>query len=199
MKTALLQLVEDFLSAFVFLGVYLTIGNLTLAVGSALAIGLGQFAFIHWRGRRIETMQWLSLALVIVLGAAALMTNNARFMMAKPSVIHFAIGAVMLRPGWMERYMPPIVREHVSESVLALNGYAWAALMFVLGISNLYVAAYCSPATWAWFISVVAIGAKVAAFAAQYVVLQILVRRDLDRAQPTTGPGMRLTSTRGNA
>jgi intracellular septation protein len=199
MKTALLQLVEDFLSAFVFLGVYLTIGNLTLAVGSALAIGVGQFAFIHWRGRRIETMQWLSLALVIVLGAAALMTNNARFMMAKPSVIHFAIGAVMLRPGWMERYMPPIVREHVSESVLALNGYAWAALMFVLGISNLYVAAYCSPATWAWFISVVAIGAKVAAFAAQYVVLQILVRRDLDRAQPTTGPGMRLTSTRGNA
>jgi intracellular septation protein len=126
------------------------------------------------------------------------MTNNARFMMVKPTIIHFAIGAVMLRPGWMERYMPPIVKEHVSERALALNGYAWAALMFVLGVSNLYVAAYCSPATWAWFISVVAIGAKAAAFAAQYVVLQILVRRDLDRAQATTAPGMRLASRRGN-
>jgi intracellular septation protein len=198
MKTALLQLVEDFLSAFVFLGVYLMVGNLPLAVGSALAVGLGQFAFLHWRGQRIEVMQWLSLALVIVLGAAALMTNDARFMMAKPSIIHFAIGAVMLRPGWMERYMPSIVKEQVSESVLALNGYAWAGLMFILGISNLYVAAYCSPATWAWFISVVAIGAKVAAFAAQYVLLQILVRRDLDRALGTSATGTHLTTELGN-
>jgi intracellular septation protein len=198
MQTALLQLAEDFLSAFVFLGVYLTVGNLPLAVGSALAVGLGQFALLRWRAQRIETMQWLSLALVIVLGAAALTTNDARFMMAKPSIIHFAIGAVMLRPGWMERYMPPIVKGHVSESVLALNGYAWAGLMFVLGISNLYVAAYCSPATWAWFISVVAIGAKVAAFAAQYVVLQILVRRDLGRSYAATAAGMGLTGRPGN-
>jgi intracellular septation protein len=183
MRTALAQLLEDFLSAFVFLGLFLATGNLALAVVGALAVGVAQFAFAKWRGRRIETMQWLSFALVVVLGAASLMTDDPRFMMAKPSVIHFAIGAIMLRPGWMERYMPPIVKEHVSESVLAMNGYAWAGLMFVLGLSNLYVAAYCSPATWAWFITVVAVGAKVAAFIAQYLVLQILVRRDLARVQ----------------
>jgi intracellular septation protein len=183
MKTALLQLLEDFLSAFVFIAIYLAIGNLPLAVAAALAVGAGQFALAKWRRRHIETMQWLSFALVVVLGATALMTDDPRFMMAKPSIIHFGIGAVMLRPGWMARYMPPIVKEHVSENVLAMNGYAWAGLMFVLGLSNLYVAAFCSPATWAWFISVVAIGAKVLAFALQYVVLQILVRRDLGRAR----------------
>lgn len=199
MRTALLQLAEDFLSAFVFLGIYLTVGHLPLAVGAALAVGLAQFAFMLRRGRRIETMQWLSLGLVVVLGAAALMTNDPRFMMAKPSIIHFAVGAVMLRPGWMERYMPPIVTEHVSESALAMSGYAWAALMFLLGLTNLYVAAYCSPATWAWFISVVAIGAKVAAFAAQYVVLQILIRRDLSRVHASVVPATRLTSPGGNA
>ena len=199
MRIALLQLGEDFLSAFVFLGLYLTVGNLPVAVGGALAVGIAQFAFTLWRGRRMETMQWLSLGLVVALGAAALMTNDPRFVMAKPSIIHFAVGAVMLRPGWMERYMPPIVKEHVSESVLAMNGYAWAALMFLLGLSNLYVAAYCSPATWAWFISVVAIGAKVAMFFAQYVVLQILVRRDLSRTRALAAPGVGLTSTGSNA
>lgn len=199
MRTALLQLVGDFFSAFVFLGIYLTVGNLPLAVGAALAVGLGQFAFLRWRAKRIETMQWPSLGLVIVLGVAALMTNDARFMMAKPSIIHFAIGAVMLRPGWMERYMPAIVKEHVSESVLAMNGYAWAGLMFLLGLSNLYVAAYCSPATWAWFISVVAIGAKITAFMAQYLVLQILIRRNLSRTQAATVAALRLMGPRGNA
>ena len=106
MRVALLQLGEDFLSSFVFLGIYLATGNLPLAVGFALAIGIGQLALAKWRRRRLETMQWLSLALVITLGAATLITNDSRFMMAKPSLIHFAIGAVMLRPGWLDRYMP---------------------------------------------------------------------------------------------
>lgn len=177
MKTALMQLAEDFFSAFVFLGVYLAVGNLPLAVGSALAVGVGQFALAKWRGRRIEMMQWLSLTLVIVLGGAALITDNSRFMMAKPSVVHFAVGAVMLRPGWMARYMPPIVKDHISESVLVVSGYAWAALMFTLGLCNLYVAARYSPVAWGWFISIGATGAKVLAFGAQYLVFQILIRR----------------------
>jgi len=41
MKTALLQLLEDFLSAFVFIGFYLAVGNLPLAVAAALAVGRG--------------------------------------------------------------------------------------------------------------------------------------------------------------
>jgi len=64
-----------------------------------LPLGAGQFALARWRRRRIETMQWLSFALVVVLGAAALLTDDPRFMMAKPSIVHFAVGAVMLRPG----------------------------------------------------------------------------------------------------
>ena len=76
MRVALLQLGEDFLSSFVFLGIYLATGNLPLAVGFALAIGIGQLALAKWR-RRLETMQWLSLALVITLGAASLITNDS--------------------------------------------------------------------------------------------------------------------------
>ena len=131
MRVALLQLGEDFLSSFVFLGIYLATGNLPLAVGFALAIGIGQLALAKWRRRRLETMQWLSLALVITLGAATLITNDSRFMTAKPSLIHFAIGAVMLRPGWLDRYMPPIVKEHLPKGVLKLAGFAWAGLMFL--------------------------------------------------------------------
>jgi len=67
----------------------------------------------------------------------------------------------------------------VPERVLIGCGYAWAALMFVLGALNLYVAARYSIEVWAWFISAGAVGAKVAAFLIQYGVLQILIRRNL--------------------
>jgi intracellular septation protein len=183
MQTALRQLAEDFLSAFVFLGLYLATGNLPLAVGIAMAIGVAQIALAKWRARRLEAMQWLSLGLVIALGAAALVTNDPRFMMAKPSLIHFAIGAVMLRPGWMDRYLPPLVKDNLPPQIIVLTGYAWAGLMFALGLANLYVAANYSPVVWGYFLSIGATGAKIAAFFAQYAVFQILVRRRL-RTQP---------------
>jgi intracellular septation protein len=188
MQTALRQLAEDFLSAFVFLGLYLATGNLPLAVGIATAIGVGQLALAKWRGRQPEAMQWLSLGLVIALGAVTLMTNDPRFMMAKPSLIHFAIGAVMLRPGWMDRYLPPIVKDNLPQQIIVLTGYAWAGLMFALGLANLYVAANYSPIVWGYFLSIGATGAKIVAFFAQYLVFQILVRRRL-RARAVTLPG----------
>jgi intracellular septation protein len=179
MRTALYQLAEDFLSTIVFLIAYLTTGNLYLAVILAIAVGVGQFVLLKRRGRTPDVMGWLSLGLAIALGGAALITSDSRFIMAKPSVIHFAIGVVMLRRGWMARYMPEIVKQNVPERVLIGCGYAWAALMFVLGALNLYVAARYSVEVWAWFISVGAVGAKVAAFLIQYAVIQILVRRNL--------------------
>jgi intracellular septation protein len=187
MQTALLQLAEDFLSAFVFLGIYLTTKNLPLAVGAAMAVGGAQFALAKRRGRRLEAMQWLSLGLVVVLGAVTLITNDSRFMMAKPSFIHFAIGAVMLRPGWMDRYLPPIVKDNLPYRVIVLTGYAWAGLMFVLGLANLYVAANYSPVVWGYFLSIGATGAKIVALFAQYLVFQILVRRRL-QSQPLALP-----------
>jgi intracellular septation protein len=177
MRSALLQLAEDFLSTIVFLVVFLATGGLALAVGCALVVGVAQCIIVKLRGLPIDLMQWLSLALVVAFGTAALITDDSRFMMAKPSVIHFAVGAVMLRPGWMTRYMPPVVLKNVAPAVLLASGYAWAALMFTLGLANLYVAATFSVEAWAWFISVGAVGAKVVAFVLQFAVFRIFVRR----------------------
>jgi intracellular septation protein A len=132
-------------------------------------------------------MQWLSLGLVITLGCVALITNDPRFMMAKPSFIHFAIGAVMLRPGWMDRYMPPYVKENLSKEILVMTGYAWAGLMFALGLLNLYIAANYSVIVWGYFISIGASGAKIVAFFMQYAIFQILVRRKLQLVKNEAG------------
>jgi intracellular septation protein len=179
MNTALLQLGEDFLSTIVFLGFYLATGSLPLAVGLAMAVGLAQLALAKWRGRPLEPMQWLSLGLVVVLGVVTLITNDSHFMMAKPSIIHFAVGAAMLRPGWMDRYLPPIVKANLPQRIIVLTGYAWAGLMFALGLANLYVADNYSPIVWSYFLSIGATGAKIVAFFFQYVLFQILIRRRL--------------------
>jgi intracellular septation protein len=188
MRTALQQLLSDFLSAIVFLAVYGLGGSITLATTTAVGVGLAQVAVMKLRGRPIDLMQWLALGLVLVLGAATLITQDSRFIMVKPTVIHCAIGAVMLRHGWMTRYLPPIARDNLPVGVMVKAGYAWAALMFLLGGLNLFIAVTMSFQAWAWFISFGAVGAKVAAFLVQYLVFRSIVRRKLQSEQQTISP-----------
>jgi intracellular septation protein A len=97
--------------------------------------------------------------------------------MVKPTIVHFAVAAVMLRRGWMIRYLPEIVVQNVPEPAIVAAGYAWAGLLAAIGLANLIIALRFDFATWAWFISVGAIGAKLAAFALQYGVFRAIVRQ----------------------
>lgn len=182
MKQALRQLAEDFLSAILFFALYALTGSLYLGVGVAIAVGLTQVVRRKRAGRPVEPMQWMSLAVVIVLGGASIVFHTPRFMMAKPSVIHLSIAAIMLRRGWMTRYLPPIAQQYLGQAIIDAAGYAWAALMVALAVANAAVALECSFATWAWFVSFGLIGPKAAALGAQYLVFRAIVTRRITAA-----------------
>src|SRR6478609_4649353 len=171
MKDVFGKLLTDFLSTIVFLAVYLTTGNVVLATSVAIAGAVAQVVYSRVKGRPLSFMTYASLALVIVLGTATLLTNDPRFVLAKPSIAHFAIGAVMLKRGWMLRYVPPIVAGTIPEYV-TLAGFSWAALMFALGAGTIAVAATGDLKLWAFYVSVVLIGAKVVAFGVQYAAFR---------------------------
>ena len=174
MKNVFAKLASDYFSTIVFLVVYLATDNVLLATGVGIAGSVAQVAYAHIRGEQLSFMTYASLALVIVLGGATLLTNDPRFVLAKPAIAHFAIGGIMLKRGWMLRYMPPIVSETIPEYV-TFAGFAWAALMFALGCGTIAIAATGDMKLWAFYVSFVLLGAKLAAFAIQYVAFRLLV------------------------
>jgi intracellular septation protein len=174
MKDVFARLATDFLSTIVFLVVYLVTDNVVLATSVAIAGAVAQVILSHTKGKPLSFMTYASLALVIVLGGATLLTHDPRFVLAKPSIAHFAIGAIMLKRGWMLRYVPPIAVETIPEYV-TIAGYAWAFLMFALGAGTIAVAMTGDLKLWALYVSVIAVGAKIAAFIVQYVSFRILV------------------------
>jgi intracellular septation protein A len=178
MTSVFARLGSDFLSSIVFLIVYGVSGDVVLATAAGIAAAIAQVIYSRVRGKPLGFMTWASLALVIVLGTATLLTKDPRFVMFKPSIAHFAIGAVMLKRGWMLRYMPPIVVENIP-GLITKAGYAWAALMFALGIGNIAVAMTGDVKLWALYVSVIAFGAKIAAFAIQYVTFRFVITRKL--------------------
>ena len=183
MRDVFVRLGTDFFSTIVFLAIYLATDNIVLATSVAIAGAVGQVVYSRIKGKALGYMTWASLALVIVLGAATILTQDPRFVLAKPSIAHFAIGAIMLKRGWMLRYMPPIAVETIPEYI-TFAGYAWAVLMFALGAGTIAVALTGDLKLWTIYVSVVAVGAKIAAFAVQYVAFRFLITGRVRAARP---------------
>jgi len=170
-------LVTDLASTLLFLIVLLITKDLMLAVGLGVGLGIIQIAWMKIRRQPIDTMQWLSIGLVVVSGIATLLTSDARFVMLKPSVIYCIVGAYMLKPGWMTRYLPPIA-VHLVPDLAWTFGFVWAGLMFLSAALNIALALTLDPVSWSAMMSIWGIASKVALFLAQYGLMRFVgVRR----------------------
>ena len=155
-------LLLDLASTLLFLVLYLATKNLTLSVATGMGLGLAQIGWQFLRKKPIDLMQWMSLFLVLGAGAATLITNDPHF--------------VMLKPGWMNRYLPPIAMEVVPD-IAILFGFLWAALMFFSAALNLIVALNFSVVAWSAFMSIYGIVSKIALFLIGFVTMRTVGRR----------------------
>lgn len=169
-------LVSDLASTLLFLAVLLTTKDLVLAVILGVALGTLQIGWLLLRRRPIDTMQRLSIGLVVASGVATLLTSDPRFVMLKPTVIYCIVGAYMLRPGWMNRYLPDIAIRTVPD-IAFLFGFVWAGLMFLSAALNLVLAWTLDPVGWSAVMSIWGIASKVGLFLAQYAAMRLIGRR----------------------
>jgi intracellular septation protein A len=169
------------------LGVILFAALVALGMGpaQAAAVGIattvGHVAILKVARRPVAPLQWASLVLVLASGLATYATNDPRFVMVKPTLVYAAIGIVMLRPGWMLRYIPPVAKAHV-EDVATVFGYVWAGLFFLTGAVNLVVALAFTP-WWPAFVATVPLASKLVLFGIQFAVTRRIARARILRAR----------------
>lgn len=164
-------LLLDLASTLLFLAVYALTGNLFLAVGLGMALGIAQIGWQLARKQPVEALQWLSLVIIFASGTATFLTDDPFFVMVKPSIIYVIVGLVMLRRGWMTRYLPPIARATVPDLAITF-GYVWAGMMFFSAVLNIVLALTLDVTAWAAVKSVWAIGSKVGLFGIQYTIMK---------------------------
>jgi len=174
-------LLADFLSTLVFVVLMLLHVDVRFAIAAAVVAGAGQVVFLKLRHRPVAALQWLSLGLVLVSGAASLLTHDPRFVMAKPSVVYLLVAWAMLQRGWMLRYTPPAARDHVADLMIGF-GYAWAGLMALSAAANLLVATLFA-AHWTAFIAIFPLGSKIGLFIVQFAVVRTIARRRIIAAR----------------
>jgi intracellular septation protein len=176
-------LLLDLASTIFFLVVFLLTHDIVVSVGLGMALGVAQIGWQFARKKPIEVMEWLSLVLVVGSGAATLMTSDPRFVMFKPSLIYVIVGVVMLKPGWINRYLPPLAKAVVPDIAVIL-GFAWAGLMFASAAVKVVVVLNFSLVAWASFMPVYGIVSKIVLFLIGFAAMRYIGRRRW-RAMPT--------------
>ena len=176
-------LASDLASTILFLVIYLATDNLYVAVGLGMALGVAQIGWALYRRQPIGSLQLLSVVLILASGTATLFTRDPTFVMLKPSVIYCIVGLVMLRRGWMNRYLPE--RAAPVADVATAFGYAWAGLMFGSAALNIALALSLDAKMWAAVISAWGIASKIGLFLVQYAVMTAVGKRRAAAAAPT--------------
>jgi intracellular septation protein A len=182
---ALKPILLDLAATIFFLAVFWATGNIFIATAAGIGAGVARVAWLKFRGRAITPLQWLGLGLVVVFGGTTLLTHNPRFVMMKPTLVFFAVAAVMLTTDWLRPYLPKNIAEHVSDAHVTLIARLWGALVLLLGVANFAAALLLEPRLWALYAAAVPTALQIAGLLATYAALHLLVRRRM-RAQAQT-------------
>jgi intracellular septation protein A len=166
----------DLTSTLLFLALYALTHSVLLAVSLGMTAAFAQIGWQLVRGKPVDTLQWISLFLVVTSGSATLFTRNPVFVMLKPSAIYLLVGWAMLRRGWMMRYIPPHAIEYIPDLAIRF-GYVWAGLMIFSAALNLVLALSLGVIAWGTAMTAWGIASKVTLFFGQYAVMKIVGRR----------------------
>jgi len=126
-----------------------------LATIVVIVATLAQVLFLKLRGRKVDTMLWVSLVLVVVLGGLTVYFHSDTFIKWKPSVLYWVMGlSFWLSPLLFGKNLLRVLLGEQFElpaKVWHRLNFAWVAFFAVMGFLNIWVAYTFSLAAWVNF------------------------------------------------
>ena len=126
-----------------------------LATVVVIVATLAQILWIKTRGRKVDTMLWVSLALVTLLGSATIYFHSENFIKWKPTVLYWVMGGSLLvgqllfKKNGVKALMG--AQMTLPEPVWRTVNMSWVAFFTLMGFVNLWVAFNFSTSTWVNF------------------------------------------------
>jgi intracellular septation protein len=146
-----------------------------LATVVVIIATLAQILWLKARGKKVDTMLWVSLGLVTVLGGATIYFHSEAFIKWKPTVLYWVMGTALLvgqlvfKKNGIKSLMG--AQMALPDSIWRVVNFSWVGFFAVMGILNLWVAFTFPTATWVNFKLFGGLGLMVVFVLAQAVYL----------------------------
>lgn len=144
----------DLFPVILFFAAFYVTRDIYAATAVAMAATVAQVAFSWFKHRQVDTLQWVSLGLIVVLGGATLLLHDKAFIMWKPTVLYWVMGAGLLISQWLGKQpLKALMGKQLTlpEPVWKRLVLAWVAFFAGMGVLNLYVAFTFSEEVWVNF------------------------------------------------
>lgn len=114
-----------------------------------------QIIWLAARGRKIEPMLWISLALVVALGGATIYFHSESFIKWKPTVLYWVMGSALLvgQVVFDKNGLKSLMGAQMTlpDPVWRIVNLAWVGFFVLMGVLNLWVAFNFSTDMWVNF------------------------------------------------
>lgn len=144
----------DLFPVVLFFATYWLSRDMFIATGVAIAATTLLVGWTWLRHRKVDTMQWVSLGLIVVLGGATLLLHDKHFIMWKPTVLYWVMGAGLLISDFLGKNGLKLMmgqQLQLPAPVWRKLTWAWAGFFAFMGALNLFVAYRFSEDVWVNF------------------------------------------------
>jgi intracellular septation protein len=129
--------------------------NVYVATGTAIAATIAQIGWVKWRHGKVDTMLWVSFAIIAVFGGATLILHDETFIKFKPTILYWVFAIILLGSNLLlkKNLMRTLLKEKITLPTKVWNqvNLGWSLFFVLLGIVNLYVAFNFSTDAWVNF------------------------------------------------
>lgn len=129
--------------------------DIYVATAVVIVATLVQVAFTWFKYRKVEVMQWVTLALILVMGGATLYLHDEQFIKWKLSIIEWAFGIAFIGSQYVGE--KPFIERMMSGSLdlpkaiwKRLNAF-WGVFFLSVGFINVYVMYHYNTDEWVTF------------------------------------------------
>jgi intracellular septation protein len=129
--------------------------DIWVATGVAIGATVLQVAYLLARGKKVDTMLWISLAIVVIAGGATLLFADERFIKWKPTLLYGCMALALLVTQYVvgKNPMKALMGSQITmpdEAWVKLT-WSWAAFFVFMAALNLIVAFNFPTETWVNF------------------------------------------------
>jgi intracellular septation protein len=146
-----------------------------IATAVAIVATFGQIAWVWLRRRKVDTMLWVSLAIIVIFGGATLYLHDETFIKWKPTVLYwlFALTLFVSATLLKKNLIRALMKEQIDlpDAVWGRLNASWIGFFAVMGVANLLVAFNFSTDTWVNFKLFGSMGLMLAFVVAQGLML----------------------------
>lgn len=130
------------------------LGGIYVATGVAMAATFAQIAWVWIRHRKVDTMLWVSLAIITVFGGMTLLFHDETFIKWKPTVLYWSFAVALTGSAliFKKNLIRSLLGQQIElpENIWRRLNWAWIGFFAFMGVANLAVAFAFNLSTETW-------------------------------------------------